>query len=355
VSRNNVLAGTALFVALSGGAYAATIAGFVGSTGRIQGCVKSNGTLTVVKTGKKCAKHTTSLVFNAKGTAGARGANGSGGAPGAKGASGAPGAQGVTGPAGSAGAANGFSTQDSPTALIVLAGVGIPTPVASVALPAGNFVVQADVQVENSGANNVVSCVLAGGCLLPARPTQRWPERYPGTPASRSACPLGLGTQSARRCTTLDLLICVDAHSLHPASSRQTHDPVLVGRRGALLPPRRHQIPQRRVDAPSAQPTGNVQRDRAPTDPRMATAAASRLARVDLWLAIASRARSCWFSRLSVVFSRRAAARSRTMCASSGASRCTRVASWSFSANRRACMSSAHRPAATVPDVDGIV
>jgi hypothetical protein len=165
LSVANLVAGTALFVALSGGAYAATIAGFVGGTGRIQGCVKANGTLIVVKTGKKCAKHTTSLAFNAKGTAGARGANGAGGAPGAKGASGATGAQGVTGPAGSAGAANGFSTQDSPTALIVVLGAGIGTPVASVALPAGNFVVQADVQVENTGTNNLVSCVLAGGGL----------------------------------------------------------------------------------------------------------------------------------------------------------------------------------------------
>jgi len=159
LSVANVVAGTALFVALSGGAYAATIAGFVGGSGRIQGCVKANGTLIVVKAGKKCAKHTTSLVFNAKGTAGAPGA------PGTPGAKGATGATGVTGPAGSAGAANGFSTQSSPTALIVVLGVGIPTPVASMAVPAGNFVVQADVQVENTGANNVVSCVLAGGGL----------------------------------------------------------------------------------------------------------------------------------------------------------------------------------------------
>jgi len=159
LSVANVVAGTALFVALSGGAYAATVAGFVGGSGRIQGCVKSNGTLIVVKAGKKCAKHTTSLAFNAKGTAGAPGA------PGTPGAKGATGATGVTGPAGSAGAANGFSTQSSPTALIVVLGTGIPTPVASMALPAGNFVVQADVQVENSGANNVVSCVLAGGGL----------------------------------------------------------------------------------------------------------------------------------------------------------------------------------------------
>jgi hypothetical protein len=162
LSVANVVAGTALFVALSGGAYAATIAGFVSGSGRIQGCVKSNGTLTVVKAGKKCAKHTTSLVFNAKGAAGAPGAKGAGGAAGAQGATGATG---VTGPAGSAGAANGFSTQTSPTALIVVLGVGIPTPVGSMAVPAGNFVVHADVQVENSGANSVVSCVLAGGGL----------------------------------------------------------------------------------------------------------------------------------------------------------------------------------------------
>jgi hypothetical protein len=157
LSVANVVAGTALFVALSGGAYAATIAGFVGGTGSIQGCVTRNGTLTVVKAGKKCWKHTTSLVFNAKGTAGAHGAQGAAGAR-------------RTG-------RHGTSRQrwcgqrilDPRQPYGAHCGVGLGDPDACrVSPPAGNFVMQADVQVENSGTNNAVSCGLAGGGLTNA-------------------------------------------------------------------------------------------------------------------------------------------------------------------------------------------
>ncbi len=76
----NVVAMLALFFALGGAALAAGNA-FVSSSGVIQGCVGKSGVLYVVKTGKKCPKHTTSVPFNQKGPRGASGKNSSGGPP----------------------------------------------------------------------------------------------------------------------------------------------------------------------------------------------------------------------------------------------------------------------------------
>ena len=61
LSFANVVSVLALFVALGGGAYAAT--SFEGADGTIQGCVKSDGTLTVVKPGEQCPRHTHALVL----------------------------------------------------------------------------------------------------------------------------------------------------------------------------------------------------------------------------------------------------------------------------------------------------
>jgi hypothetical protein len=79
----NVVALTALFVALGGGAYAAVGNPFVSTRGAIQGCVK-HGALDVVKAGKRCPKGTTSLAFSRSGPQGKTGATG---APGAAGTS----------------------------------------------------------------------------------------------------------------------------------------------------------------------------------------------------------------------------------------------------------------------------
>ena len=97
----NVAAGLALFVALGGGAYAATSDALVGSGGKIHGCVQKNGALSVAKVGKTCPKHTTSLVFDQtgpRGAAGSTGAQGAAGTAGTPGAAGAPGAPGAAGP-----------------------------------------------------------------------------------------------------------------------------------------------------------------------------------------------------------------------------------------------------------------
>jgi hypothetical protein len=93
-SFSNVVALVALFLAFSGGAYAAGGNPFVGSHGVIQGCVRK-GVLDLVKSGKRCPKHTTSLAF---GKAGAQGVEGVQGAQGVQGSQGIQGLQGPAGP-----------------------------------------------------------------------------------------------------------------------------------------------------------------------------------------------------------------------------------------------------------------
>jgi hypothetical protein len=73
----------ALFVALGGGALAAT--SFVGGDGQIHGCVSKKGQLTVLKPGKKCGKGKTSLAWGEKGPAGQNGRDGTPGTPGTPG------------------------------------------------------------------------------------------------------------------------------------------------------------------------------------------------------------------------------------------------------------------------------
>src|ERR1035441_6856199 len=80
-SYANIVSTLALFMALGGGAYAAS-GGFVGSGGTVRFCVNKGGATTVVKAGKKCKKGTTTLVLNQKGVPGNTGAEGKQGATG---------------------------------------------------------------------------------------------------------------------------------------------------------------------------------------------------------------------------------------------------------------------------------
>jgi hypothetical protein len=71
-ARNNVIGLLALFVALGGTTYAAAR----GSTGKLHACVSGDGSVRLVKAGKRCAKGQRAVVWNVKGPAGPRGANG---------------------------------------------------------------------------------------------------------------------------------------------------------------------------------------------------------------------------------------------------------------------------------------
>jgi hypothetical protein len=98
----NVTATVALFVALGGGAYAAT--SLVGSNGVIRGCVSKIGSLSLVKPGKSCPKDKTAIAWDQQGTPGPPGSSGNQGVPGAKGEQGQKGDRGSQGPTGPTGA-----------------------------------------------------------------------------------------------------------------------------------------------------------------------------------------------------------------------------------------------------------
>jgi hypothetical protein len=91
----NVTATLALFVALGGGAYAAT--SFVGADGVIHACTARDGVLTLIKSGKRCSKGKTAISWNQQGTPGVRGATGGPGPQGQKGDQGPKGDQGLPG------------------------------------------------------------------------------------------------------------------------------------------------------------------------------------------------------------------------------------------------------------------
>lgn len=92
LSYANVMATIAVFIAIGGGALAAT--SFIGSDGKIHGCVSKKGRLTVLKPGKKCTKGQTAIAWNQRGPAGQNGQNG---LPGQNGAQGGKGDQGPPG------------------------------------------------------------------------------------------------------------------------------------------------------------------------------------------------------------------------------------------------------------------
>jgi hypothetical protein len=87
----NIVAGTALFVALGGGAYAAT-SSFIGPHGYINTCVPpGGGGVNVWKPGHRCTGGRVGLAFPANAQAGATGSTGSTGPTGLTGATGATG------------------------------------------------------------------------------------------------------------------------------------------------------------------------------------------------------------------------------------------------------------------------
>jgi hypothetical protein len=77
----NVTSAIALFVALGGGAWAAT--SFIGSDGQLHACVDKKGALRLVKAGKKCATGESRIAWNQRGPRGLRGARGLAGRDGA--------------------------------------------------------------------------------------------------------------------------------------------------------------------------------------------------------------------------------------------------------------------------------
>jgi len=151
----------ALFVALAGGAYAAGGNPFVASNFVVQGCVAKDGGFKVVKVGKRCAKHTTSLPFDVLGPRGAPGVPGKNGAVGPTGPAGATGATGVA--IAYVGVTGEGTTGIDFTGATGGTGVSGKT-IISKSLPAGEYILSGKLDVgmadDHSGARAWVECAL---------------------------------------------------------------------------------------------------------------------------------------------------------------------------------------------------
>jgi hypothetical protein len=157
---SDLIALLALFVALGGGAYAAVGNPFVGTGGKIQGCVTKGGVLDVAKVGTRCGNHTTGLAFNAQGSRGAQGPAGAAGTPGRNGAAGATGATGaIVGYSASVGLGSTGTTGVDFSGATTTAQT-----ILTEQLPAGNYVINGKVDVAMSdtgtGGRAFVHCAL---------------------------------------------------------------------------------------------------------------------------------------------------------------------------------------------------
>ena len=145
---NNAIALLALFLALGGVGYAAS-GGFT-SGGQVRACVRGNGSLTLLKPGKKCAKGQTSVSWNQQGRQGARRVSGRSRASGSR------------GPAGAAGPSDGFVAREAGTTALL---AGKATAVVQLSLPPSTgYIVTGAAELGNNAATaGFVDCTLSDG------------------------------------------------------------------------------------------------------------------------------------------------------------------------------------------------
>jgi len=148
---NNAIALLALFLALGGVGYAAS--GGFSSGGQLRACVRGNGSLTLLKPGKKCKKGQTAVAWNQLGRQGPKGLSGS---PGGKGPAGTQGAAGAAGPS------DGFVARQAGSTSLPLEKA---TAIVQLTLPASTgYIVTAATELGNSGATTgFVDCTLSDG------------------------------------------------------------------------------------------------------------------------------------------------------------------------------------------------
>jgi hypothetical protein len=151
LSYANVVASLALFLALGGAAFAATQLprNSVG-TGQLKPEAVTSG---------KIAKKTRNQLMGSRGPQGPQGKTGPKGTTGAKGATGAKGDTGARGLTGADGAGPAFEVfREAAKAIGTSA-----TPILTQNLPAGSYVISADVALETPTAETEVLCTLSGG------------------------------------------------------------------------------------------------------------------------------------------------------------------------------------------------
>jgi hypothetical protein len=202
----NVMASVAVFVALGGGAYAATGVSFVSSSGAINGCVpKHGGTLQVLRPGKKCPKGDTPLSFNARGSVGPAGPAGKSGLAGASGSSGTNGTNGGPGPTASA-----YSTLTTSSSF-TSTNNDVPVGQATITTTfTGRIVVNASLDLERTSGNGDVNCQLWIGP----------PGTFSELTSSRIGNPYGAAFQStAVNGTLYEVSIPLTAAAVKPAGS----------------------------------------------------------------------------------------------------------------------------------------
>lgn len=165
------LAGAAVFVALGGSAVAAT--GLIRAGDIAPGAVTSRAIKNGAVEPKDLSTTTRALlragVNGAAGPAGSNGANGANGPNGANGTQGLDGTDGLDGLDGTDGTNGTDGTDGTIAPLSATAGlVELPTsapltPVVSLAVPAGNYLVLAKTELSHAGAGDTVECVLKAG------------------------------------------------------------------------------------------------------------------------------------------------------------------------------------------------
>jgi hypothetical protein len=146
----NVIATCALFLALGGGAYAATQLP--------QNSVGTDQLKAGAVTGGKIAKKTRKQLQGERGPIGPQGPQGK---TGAKGATGSAGAKGAAGTAGTDGTGPAFE--------VFGAGKAVPGPIVAQTLPVGSYVLSADLSLTNSSGSAIkVACMISGGGAMEA-------------------------------------------------------------------------------------------------------------------------------------------------------------------------------------------
>ncbi len=161
---------TAVLAAIGGLLLAAFAAAPQAEASTIYACVKKpSGTARIVTGKVKCKKGESKLSWNTEGIMGkngANGTNGTNGAAGANGATGANGTNGTNGTDGTNGAVGGFSVTHTGTEGVnfTTGSEGSPTTIVSRTLPAGNYIVNAKVELlladSKTGGFASVNCKL---------------------------------------------------------------------------------------------------------------------------------------------------------------------------------------------------